>query len=288
MENYAYEKRALLQSEPKKSYISRKKVICIGVLICVSVLSTCMFLDYKKSAKSKANPLSEFEITFNNKYSDYTYDEDSMKSDFGRVNFIDGNRRLFIKDDALCVQYPRGSEGVNKSGARINTALEGREEYNLEYEIYFDGNGNKFDWQEGGMLSGLAGGKFYDGTAIKTKDDGFHAMLIYNNYGYLYPCVYAVNDAEVGGNIYQSIGKATEGTWLKVKMNVKLNDVGESNGRFKVWLDDKLSYNADNIRYRTRDLKVNIANIGAYSNISDNGDGAKHEEFVFLDNIRVY
>lgn len=288
METYAYEKRALLQSESKRTNRSKKRIVCIGLAACATVLGLCIFLNHKNSTRSMASSLDSYEINFNNQYKDYTYDKTSIESDFGQINFIDGSKRLFIKEDALCIQYPRGGEGINKSGARINAILEGRKEYNLEYEICFDGNGNKFDWQEGGMLSGLAGGQFYDGTGNDIEEDGFHAMLVYNNYGYLYPCIYTVNDAELGGNIYQNIGRAYEGAWLKVKMNVKLNDVGESNGIFKVWLDDKLCYNAENIRYRTSKLSINMSNVGAYSNKTESGDGAKHEEFVYLDNIKVY
>ena len=70
--------------------------------------------------------------------------------------------------------------------------------------------------------------------------------------------------------------------------NVKLNDVSEANGVFKVWLDDKLCFNNDNIRFITKETDISISNVQAYNNCSTTGKGTAHEEFVYLDNIRVY
>ena len=290
MNNYAYEKRALVQVEPKKAIKVKTmyKFMAVLVLIVVAMVCFYIFISTKDSSKGSANSNISEVIEFNNRSDSYTYGYNAIQQDFGKINFVNGNDRLFIKEDALCVQYPRGGKGISNSGAQINTAIEGKKEYYMEYEMCFDGNESDFDWQDGGMLSGLAGGQFYNGTEQNIEDDGFNAMLMYNNYGYLYPCVYSVNDANVGGDIFQEIGKITEGSWSKVKMYVKLNDISEANGVFKVWLDDKLCFNNDNIRFITKETDINISNVQAYTNCSTTGKGTAHEEFVYLDNIRVY
>lgn len=290
MNDYAYEKRALVQVEPKKAFKAKTMYRFIAVLVLIVVAMVCfyIFLSTKESSKGSANSNISEVIDFNNMADSYTYGYNAIQQDFGNINFVNGINRLFIKEDALCVQYPRGGKGVSNSGAQINTVIEGKKEYYMEYEMCFDGNESDFDWQEGGMLSGLAGGQFYNGTEQDIKEDGFNAMLIYNNYGYLYPCVYSVNDANVGGNIYQEIGKINEGSWSKVKMYVKLNDISEANGVFKVWLDDKLCFNNNNIRFITKETDINISNVQAYNNCSAAGKGTAHEEFVYLDNIKVY
>lgn len=288
MNNVAYEKRALVQVETKKANKAMHKIMAALILVVVTMVCMYIFLSTKGSSKGSASSNISDVINFNNRSDSLVYKQSDIEKDFGKINFISGENRLFIKEDALCIQYPRGGEGIANSGAQINTKIDSKNEYYMEYEICFDGNEDDFDWQEGGMLSGLAGGQFYNGNEKIIEKDGFHAMLIYNNYGYLYPCVYSANESSVGGNIFQEIGRIKEGAWTKIKMYVKTNDVSESNGVFKVWIDDKLCFNNENIRYSTNNSKISISNIQAYSNATTAGKGVGHEEFVYIDNIRVY
>lgn len=291
MNNVAYEKRALVQVETKKSSKSNKAVYRImAALILIVVVMVCIyiFLSTKDSSKGKASSDISKVIDFNNRRDSLVYQQADIEKDFGVINFVNGNDRLFIKEDALCIKYPRGGEGIANSGAQINTKIKSKNEYYMEYEFCFDGNEADFDYQEGGMLSGLAGGQFYNGNEQTIEKDGFHAMLIYNNYGYIYPCVYSANDAYAGGNIYQQIGKINEGAWTKIKMYVKTNDVSDVNGIFKVWIDDKLCFNGEDIRFTTNNSKISISNIQAYSNDTVAKKGVSHEEFVYIDNVKVY
>ena len=50
----------------------------------------------------------------------------------------------------------------------------------------------------------------------------------------------------------------------------------------------KLCFNYNNIRFITKETDINISNVQAYNNCSTTGKGTTHEEFVYLDNIRVY
>ena len=71
-------------------------------------------------------------------------------------------------------------------------------------------------------------------------------------------------------------------------MYVKINDKDKSYGIFKVWLDDKLTFNNNSIRYMTGGSRINACNVQAYSNNTDTKEGVKHEEFVYMDNIKIY
>ena len=245
-----------------------------------------ILLTNKTYSKVKASSDISSNVNFDTLSDDYNYSYKRIKSDFGDINFVKGNDRLFIKDDALWIKYPLLKSGLNNSGAMINSKIEASKEYNLEYEVYFDGCGNLFDYQDGGILSGLSGGEFYDGNSKKTSEEGFHVMLTYNNYGYIYPLIYSVNDANVGGNIYNEIGKFKENAWNKIKMYVKVNDKDKENGILRVWINDKLCFNNEEIRYTTSDLLIDTNNLCVYNN--DSNKVVDHEQFVYIDNYNIY
>ena len=289
MKNYKYDERDFLLMRKKRTV---RSLLTAGILLSLAIIIVIATKFYHKESIASSNTLEAADVNmskiicFDSSKDDYVYDYSQIKRDFGSVNFVTGSNRLFIKDDALCIKYPSGTSGSSNSGAIINSKIEKSKEYYMEYEIYVDGNGDRFDWNNGGMLSGLAGGKFYSGKEKAISGDGYHAMLVYNNYGYLYPCIYSANDVEVEGSIFNKIGQIKEGVWNRIKMYVQVNDSNKSNGVFRVWLDDKLCYNNEDIRYTTEGTPIDISNLQAYVNESTNG--TSHEEFVYIDNFHVY
>ena len=259
-----------------------KKAIVLLMIGVVIIIVSSYGLCKNNFTKASSNSESSDVVDFDSSSLEYQYSYNMIKKDFKNVNFVNGLDRLFIKEDALWVHYPVNSSGINDSGTMINSKIESANEYTLEYEIFFDGCGKDFDWQEGGVLSGLAGGEFYDGSQSTTRKDGFHAMLTYNNYGYLYPLIYSASDKNVDGMLFQNIGKISEYTFIKIKMYVKINDKGKDNGIFRVWLNDNLCFNNETITYTTENNKIDTNNLCVYNYASNKS--LDSEQFVYIDN----
>ena len=97
-----------------------------------------------------------------------------------------------------------------------------------------------------------------------------------------------------GGVVHEDVNLLTsqrknafcsDGITKEYKLDVPFFD---ENSTVKVWIDDKLCFNNENIRYSTNNSKISISNIQAYSNATTAGKGVGHEEFVYIDNVRVY
>lgn len=146
----------------------------------------------------------------------------------------------------------------------------------LDYDIRFDGN---FDWRWGGKMGpGLAGvlpghGIYEPTSGNADRNIGFSTRLMWHGrgddgsrpfQGKLGP-IPAGSDSDVVTYIYarypfegfsgfgwhKSLGDLQRGTWHHVKMEVKLNTVGQRNGVFNVWLDGDLAYGAKDFDYRS-------------------------------------
>jgi hypothetical protein len=50
--------------------------------------------------------------------------------------------------------------------------------------------------------------------------------------------------------------KFTDGQWDTVGMYVKLNDIGQRNGVFKIWINKKLAIEFDKVVWRTKDITI--------------------------------
>ncbi|MBE5935691.1 MAG: hypothetical protein E7262_07860 [Lachnospiraceae bacterium] len=277
-----YNKEEVSSLKRKKALIKACLLLSCGIGLIVVACS----LGTKSNNSVKASDNISSIVDFDNISSEYSYTYDKIKIDFFNVNFVKGNDRLFVKEDALWVKYPALSSGIENSGAMINSKLEPSKQYTLEYEVYFDGSGNKFDYQDGGALCGLAGGEFYDGNTTKVGKEGFHVMLTYNNYGYLYPVIYQANDAKVGGDVYADIGQIKEYAWNKIKMYVRVNDKGQNNGVVRIWHNDKLCFNNEKLRMATSELFIDTNNLCAYNN--ETSKVLDHEQFVYIDSYRIF
>ena len=119
----------------------------------------------------------------------------------------------------------------------------------------------------------------------EARKEGFHAMLTYNNYGYLYPLVYTTSDKNVDGMLFQNVGRINDYAWNKIKMYVRINDKGQDNGIFRVWLNDNLCFNNETITYTTSGQKIDTNNLCVYNN--ETSKTLSNEQFVYIDNYRL-
>lgn len=147
----------------------------------------------------------------------------------------------------------------------------------LSYDIRFD---DDFDWRWGGKMPGLVGVtpgvEIYTPTSGRpNRDNGFSTRLMWHGRGNdgsrpfqnalgpippgqdnaLVTYIYARQpsagfdgfgwQANIGGGLQS-------GVWHNVRMEVKLNTVGQADGVFRVWLDGGQLFNAANWDYRNR------------------------------------
>jgi hypothetical protein len=145
----------------------------------------------------------------------------------------------------------------------------------IEYDIRFDSN---FDWRLGGKfgagLVGVAPGRgIYEPTSGNpNRDIGWSTRLMWHGRGDdgtrpfqsklgpipagldndIVTYIYAryPNENFNGFGWHTSVGNFMRGTWHNVKMEVKMNTVGQQDGIFRVWVDGTLRFGATNFDYR--------------------------------------
>jgi hypothetical protein len=146
----------------------------------------------------------------------------------------------------------------------------------IEYDVRFDSN---FDWRWGGKVGAgfvgvTPGTGIYKPTSGNTdRDIGFSARLMWHGRGddgtrpfqsklgpipaeldndvvtYIYARYPA--DGFNGFGWHTSLGHFLRGTWHNVKIEVKMNTIGQQDGIFRVWIDGTLRYGATNFDWRS-------------------------------------
>jgi hypothetical protein len=171
-------------------------------------------------------------------------------------------------------------------GAGFDTRTMQAEHAILEYDLRFKPG---FDPVKGGKLPGLMGGDSPSGH--KEADNGFTARMMWRRKaeGELY--LYYPDMKQSHGD---SIGRGsfvcdTEGGWHTIRQEVKLNDVGKSNGLIKVWYDGEMVIEATDLRLRTKD-SVLIEGImhTIFFGGGDRSWAATRDEWVDTRNFRIY
>jgi hypothetical protein len=181
---------------------------------------------------------------------------------------IEGSRSLRVK-------YPKGGVGPQQTGIQWPTVVantDGYEELYLRYYVYFE---NGFDFKIGGKLPGLMslghptiGGYVPDGSnawlmRFMWRENGkaeVYSMLPpskFNNFKYSY---------DVQLEFAFSTGK-----WYCIEQYIKLNSVGNDNGKLKAWIDGANLLDRSDVLYRTVDNR-NVKIGGFYFSTFHGGD----------------
>ena len=142
------------------------------------------------------------------------------------------------------VTYPQGKWGSKQSGAQFLVELPPQREYKCSYRIRFS---DDFDFVKGGKLPGLAGGKATAGLK-RPSGDGWTARYMWRRYGDLVLYLYHMDQRNKQGDDLSLDVRATPGKWLKLTQIVTVNSDNQSDGRIRVWVDDKLVLDRKNLR----------------------------------------
>lgn len=189
-----------------------------------------------------------------------------------------------IADDGANGRFIRHNIPAGQLGGFVTSPRLDREtdHATIDYDIRFD---KDFDWRWGGKMGpGLVGvtpgtGIYKPTSGNADRNIGFSTRLMWHGRGDdgsrpfqgklgaipagrandIVTYIYARNPATgfSGFGWHTSLGELTAGSWHHVKLEVKLNTVGQADGIFRVWLDGALAFGATNFDYRNTD-KVHI------------------------------
>ncbi|MGJ8655829.1 MAG: polysaccharide lyase [Akkermansiaceae bacterium] len=144
------------------------------------------------------------------------------------------------------VGYGRGSERVVMRyplGKKVKEAT-------LSFDVKFD---EKFQWVLGGKLHGL-GPKSPVTGGEERHPERWSARMMFKSKGRCQPYLYDQDETKKWG-----VGQPTEkpvfnaGQWHHVVFQVRLNDLGKSNGLARVFIDKQLVLEHANVEFRGAD-----------------------------------
>ena len=175
------------------------------------------------------------------------------------------------KGNSLRVTYPKGSLGPNEGGGSFRERLAPRKAYRLSYRVLFE---KGFDFRRGGKLPGLGGGKANTG-GNKPTGDGWSARYMWSEGGKLGLYLYHLDQKTKYGDRLQLHAKATPGQWLNLRQTVEVNVPGNTDGRIRVWIDDKLALDRKGLRLRGK-VEPEVALVGQFLFSTFHGGSTKN------------
>ncbi len=278
-----------------------------------------------KQAKVAASP-TELNINYQNYIvgNYYQYTSANATSDFQSVKGFGGtastNLTVKIWDlpnyyKALRVKMPKDGGGVYESGMVIDSYLADKNEYTMEYKVFFEdgfefnkGNtdikyveGKQVENYGGGKLPGLTGGSNPSGCSYKS--DGMSARIMFRreksrrstpNGGYLELYQYWQGQADKGGCgdrfILQDV---IDNTWYTIKMTVNLGTINANgttnNGFVKVWVNGGEPKLNKSFKYRQDQAKWNLNGTMFHSFMGGSDDtwAPTADRYLMIDNVKV-
>ena len=220
-----------------------------------------------------SNSIREFSNGFVNfeHWQNSIYDECKFRYDFGNLfssnpNSYIGEGRTYLINNQLKIEYPDSVAGSAASGITASASIFPKKEYTLYYRIWFDSN---FEWKLGGKLPGFCGGVCNSGCQpVNSSNNGWSVRLLYKSHtdpegdlAYVEPYVYhhgmnqncgvSFNQNSASNSVFLQ-----KNQWNGVQLYVKLNDAGSSNGKLKVWINDQVAFDIDNVEYQAGDLDI--------------------------------
>jgi len=186
------------------------------------------------------------------------YTEDILKKQWTSATNIKGvnEKRCQIVEiegeRVLQVKIPKGKLSPTDGGASWRYRFEKSfEEFTAEYKVMLN---KDFKYIKGGKLPGLCGGSNpRGGTANISAKNGFSARVMWRELGALEQYVYFANQdskKKHGTDFYWKMndGKPVcifPGIWYTFKTYIKMNTIGQKDGKIISWLDGEEVLNTD-------------------------------------------
>lgn len=151
------------------------------------------------------------------------------------------------------VAYPKGSNAPSntpRGGAGfIYNFPTAYHQLSLSYTLKFE---DGFDFVKGGKLPGLCGGNCSRGSNMPTES-GFSIRFVWKKNGYLDTMNFLPNTPKPGNYTGVKMFKFESGKEYTLTMQLRLNDVGVSNGTINVLVDGKNVYTKNDVTLRVSD-----------------------------------
>jgi hypothetical protein len=243
---------------------------------------------------------SELGVYYQNYSDGQNYSQSNATADLKDLKFWDSNATLSVKQyDAtngykgLRVKFTKDKFN-GESGVTAETYLTDKNEYTLEYRVYFEpgfefNRGNVSNVYGGGKLPGITGGTRPGGCTKKT--DGMSARIMFrrdptrtNPYIELYQ-YWRNQPGTCGEQTY--LQDVVAGRWYTIKIRVNLGSA-TSDGNVKVWVDgtQKLS---KNYRYLASGQSWKLNGLMFHSFMGGNAASwaPTADRYLIIDNFKV-
>lgn len=205
--------------------------------------------------------------------------------------------------NVLQLKYPKGCVGPNDNDTPacaaqiIQPLVKVADTMWSAYDIFFE---DGFEFQLGGKLPGLCGGKCYTGNALPQTGDGWSARIMWRKGGNAVQLIYFMGQSseygddfkwDLGGTIPQK--QFTTGTWHRIVNKVTMNTVstpgnGDKNGRVQTWFDGELALDVDTLRLRDYDtVHVDKFYLSTFHGGSSAEWAPTHDCYIRYDNFTV-
>lgn len=155
----------------------------------------------------------------------------------------------------------------------------------LTYDVKFKYG---FDFVKGGKLPGLAGGTANTGGKIPNGYDGFSARFLWLGGGGGAVYAYLPTSKVWGTALGPYKWKFKPDQWHTLTQKIVLNDVGKSNGVLKVWFDNVLVHQENDILYRRSDkVKIDSFLFSSFFGGNSPDFAATADSYVYLRDIKI-
>ena len=223
-------------------------------------------------------------VDFSNYAAWTVYGATQVTADFGNEHSVKENDRIKI-DTAGKLRWflPAGTIGTADSGGLIRAKIAAKHDLTFEYDVKFD---EGFPWSKGGKIAGISGGKGYTGGKDTSAGDGWSARIMWREGGRLIPYVYHYGQtSEYGDTFGKTLGYVTAGATHHIKYYVALNTASNKDGILKIYLDEKLVLDKNDIVFRTDDSKIDTIHLSFFAGGSTTDWNMTADGYIRLDNV---
>lgn len=238
------------------------------------------------------------QVLLNNRFDQYAtglYQAGQFQNDWGIVpgesTGVNAGRLSIVTDPdrannkVLRVSYMPGQVGGN-SAMTFDAPLPGNARtLFLQYKLRFD---NAFTWVKGGKLPGLGGGDTPTGCIQNGTFDGFTTRLMWRENGVGFQYYYFPGKIEQCGDYAGLTRRFEAGRWYTLTQQVVLNDIGQSNGEFRQWIDGELVLENKAILLRnSANVSVSAIKMDTFFGGSSSDWAPLSEQYAYFDDFIV-
>ena len=284
--------------------------------ICTTLFAAAV--TFAQSAQGASDTVSfvDFENREVGVYGNAEAKEDFKRNDYDKswwyaMDKNNGENSKIVYDgeehgNVLQLKYPKGCVGPSGNESQnvpacaaqiIQPLVKTADTMWSAYDIFFE---DGFEFQLGGKLPGLCGGKCYTGNALPETGDGWSARIMWRKDGNAVQLIYFMGQSseygddfkwDLNGTITQK--QFTTGTWHRIVNKVSMNTItapgnGDKNGRVQAWLDGELALDVDTLRLRDYDtVKVDKFYLSTFHGGSSAEWAPTHDCFIRFDNFTI-